>query len=188
MWRSCNFLCAKNIANLLTVGDLHCSAFTEAWVCWMMTHNGIIPLLRQLLFRYLISFGEYLSWYCNPFQLWEEHKTSLVEKHMPDNEAMQCGLRDLNSLLTQADQSLMYYNIPMWDMKMSEYKALEYDKFIRQQFWVNAQCTRRQIANAVFNSVTSPNDFNSSLFYLDGPQGYATELSKDSKASNHLVK
>jgi len=77
---------------------------------------------------------------------------------MPENEAMQCGLRNLNTLLTQAGQSFMDYNIPMPDVKVSECdEAQEYDIHKATVMGGMPNTQHRQVANAVLHSVMSPN-------------------------------
>jgi len=60
----------------------------------------------------------------------------------------------------------MDYNIPMPDAKVCECdEALKYDIHQAAVLGKMFNTQQRQVANAVLNSVMSPNDLNSTLFY-----------------------
>jgi len=98
---------ATSFTDLLTVGGVCYSSFKEA--CHLLHllnddtqwHNTIAEAATfQMPFQLRRIFVTMLT-HCNPsnpLQLWKEYKTSLLEdylKHMPENEAIQCGLRAL---------------------------------------------------------------------------------------------
>ena len=110
-----------------------------------------------------------------PLQLWEYHMDDLIEDYLrvkSHNDAVQCELHDLNSLLLQTGKSLIDYGIPLPQVDAIECNALpEYDLNEVATLRSKLNVQQMDLANSVIDSVISPNQFRPTVYYLDGPGG-----------------
>ncbi|XP_065907872.1 uncharacterized protein [Dysidea avara] len=173
---------ANSYADLLKVGDRKCNSFKETCHCLGLLkddaqwHNTLaeaatfqMPYQLRRMLAMILTHGDPAE----PLQLWEDHKADIIEdylRRLSFNDAVQCGLRDLNSLLIQTGKSLIDCGIPLPVEHECDAQP-DYDLNQVAIWRSQLNVLQRDLANAVLDSVMSPNEFNPTLFYLDGPGG-----------------